>query len=280
MKAAEVKAAFPTEEKLCECFIESIKAVGGWTVYPETAGYDILAVYDPTGHQLGIEAKLHLNAKVADQILPDDSHWTAGAPGPDFRAVIVPCITDASAGIARMLGILGVSVWSPDRDRRYSNGEFAAFYTFVRAFDRHNHFGTTGQLIGNDRRAYDAEHGRLMEWDSAWHDWNPPKRCELPEFVPTVRAGVPAPIRLTPWKIGALRVLAHIEIDGFVTASTIRSCGVDPRRFCARDGWLIPIGHGKWNRGDVPCFDKQHPEAFSQILSDITSSREKNQGAK
>lgn len=268
MKASEVKAAFPSEATLCDCFIESIRAVGGWTVYPETAGFDILAVYDETGHQLGVEAKLQLNAKVADQIIPADSYWQAGAPGPDFRAVIVPCITEASAGIARMLGILGVSVWAPDREYRYSSvGEFAAFYTFIRAFGRHNHFGSQGQLIGNDRRAYDAEAGRLMEWDSAWHDWNPPKRCELPEMVPTVRAGVPAPVRLTPWKIGALRVMADLEIHGFVTAKSVRERGVDARRFCASDGWLQSLGDGRWGMGAMPRFDEQHPTEYAQILA-------------
>lgn len=274
MKASEVKAAFPSEADLCDCFIESIHAVGGWTVYPETARFDILAVYDATGHQLGVEAKLQLNAKVADQIIPADSYWEAGAPGPDFRAVIVPCITEASAGIARMLGILGVSVWAPDRNHRYRNGEFAAFYTFVRAFGRHNHFSSKGLVMGNDRRAYDAEAGRLMEWDSAWHDWNPPKRCELPEIVPMARAGVPAPIRLTPWKIGALRVMADLEIDGFVTAKSVRGHGVDARRFCASDGWLKQLGAGKWGRGTIPDFDHQHPEAFAQVLAEARAKRE------
>jgi hypothetical protein len=266
MKASEAKSAFPTEAALCDCFIQSINAVGGWTVYPETAGFDILAVYDETGHQLGIEAKLHLNAKVADQIIPADGYWQADAPGPDFRAVIVPCITDASAGIARMLGILGVSVWAPDQDHRYRNGDYTAFYSFVRAFGRHNHFNASGELTGNDRRVYDAEAGPLM-WDSAWHDWNPPRRCELPEIVPTVRAGVPAPVRLTPWKIGALRVMADLEIHGFVTAKSVRERGVDARRFCASDGWLQSLGEGRWGKGTMPRFDEQHPDEYAQILA-------------
>lgn len=267
MKASEVKAAFPSEADLCDCFIESIRAVGGWTVYPETAGFDILAVYDETGHQLGIEAKLQLNAKVADQIIPADSYWEAGSPGPDFRAVIVPCITDASVGIARMLGILGVLVWAPDMDHHYKSGNFERVYTFVRAFGRNNYLTSRGELIGNDRRAYDAEAGRLMGWDSAWHDWNPPRRCDLPEIVPTVRAGVPAPIRLTPWKIGALRVMADLEIHGFVTAKSVREHSVDSRRFCASDGWLQSLGGGRWGMGTMPRFDKQHPDEYAQIIA-------------
>lgn len=102
MKPAELKARFPTEAALCTCLIDCLTAAAGWEIYPETAGFDILAVWKATGHQLGIEAKLQLNAKVADQILP--AHWSnADQRGPDFRAVLVPCTTAANYGIARML---------------------------------------------------------------------------------------------------------------------------------------------------------------------------------
>ena len=73
MKPAELKARFPTEAALCTSLIDCLTATDGWEIYPETAGFDILAVWKATGHQLGIEAKLQLNAKVADQILP--AHW-------------------------------------------------------------------------------------------------------------------------------------------------------------------------------------------------------------
>lgn len=262
MSASEVKAAFPTEAALCDCFIESIKAIGGWTVYPETAGFDILCVYDKTGHQLGIEAKLQLNAKVADQILPD--HYMGfnaeGVAGPDFRAVIVPCVTDANAGIARMLGILGVNVWAPHCG--YGKPTFDNALNPSRARAKHTH--------------YDTDDGPVRGWEMAWHDWNPPKRCALPEIVPQVRAGVPAPLQLTPWKIGALRVLADLELDGFVTAKSVRDHGVDARRFCASDGWLEQLGAGRWGRGKIPAFDQQHPEAYAEILA---AAREAKQAA-
>mgnify|MGYP000417331658 CR=1 FL=1 len=107
MKAAEIKALFPTEAALCARLIDCLTAAGGWEIYPETAGFDILAVWKATGHQLGVEAKLQLNSKVADQILP--RHWDSGSHcGPDFRAVLVPCTTAANHGIARMLDALGV----------------------------------------------------------------------------------------------------------------------------------------------------------------------------
>jgi hypothetical protein len=264
MKVSEIKAAFPTEAALCDCFLASLQKLGGWTAYPETAGFDILAVYDATGHQLGIEAKLALNAKVADQILPDHymGYRDDGVEGPDFRAVIVPAITEASEGIAKMLGILGVMVWTPGESN-------CGGLSFGRALDRYG--GYSGQP---DRRSYDLEDGGLNEWDLAWHDWNPPRRCVLPEIVPSVRAGVPAPLRLTPWKIGALRVLAMLEVDGFVTAKSVRDCGVDARRFCANDGWLEQLGGGRWGRGRIPRFDTQHPEAYAQVLAEARDKRQ------
>jgi hypothetical protein len=261
MKAADVKAAFPTEAALCEIFVRDIRALGGWTVYPETAGFDMLCVYDRTGHQLGIEAKLALNAKVADQITPDhyQGYDTTGIEGPDFRAVIVPQITEASSGIAKLLRIVGVQVWAPSDGYRHG-------WSFEQVLNKHGR--------GNpDRREYDPADGPLLSWDMAWHDWNPAHRCRLPEFVPAVACGVPSPIQLTPWKIGALRVLADLEVDGFVTARSVRAHGIDARRFCATDGWLTSAGDGKWTRGKLPAFDLQHPETYAQLLSEARAAR-------
>ncbi|MCF5956408.1 hypothetical protein L2236_24665, partial [Xanthomonas perforans] len=85
MKASDAKALFKTEAQLCEVFIRDMNAQAGWTCYPETAGFDILAVHD-SGRQIGIEAKLALNAKVADQILPADYEARYETQGPDHRA--------------------------------------------------------------------------------------------------------------------------------------------------------------------------------------------------
>jgi hypothetical protein len=252
MKAAEIKTKFPTEAALCDLFIADMREMGGWTIYPETVGFDILLVRDATGHQLGVEAKLSLNAKVADQIIPDlhMGYATEGKEGPDFRAVIVPYIGEASEGIAKMLRILGVQVWSPD--------EYERSTTFMH-FQLSRHRG--------DVRECDATAGDLLPWDLAWHDWNPARRCLLPEIVPEVRAGVPSPTMLTPWKIGALKVIADLEVFGFVTAKSVRDHSIDARRFCASDGWLTSLGGGRWARGKLPRFEDQHPEAYAQVLA-------------
>lgn len=97
------------ESELCDVFIREFNNVEGWTCYPEAAGFDVLVVHDD-GRQIGVEAKLTLNAKVADQILPNYGDDFYGRPGPDHRVVIVARITEASAGIAKMLHRLGVKV--------------------------------------------------------------------------------------------------------------------------------------------------------------------------
>lgn len=269
MKVSEIKAAFPTEASLCDCFIESMHAHGGWTIYPETAGFDMLCVYDKTGHQLGIEAKLALNAKVIEQILPRQymGYTDIGVAGPDFRAVVVPCLTDANSGLAEMLSMIGVIVFVPNQE--WDDGKTRWKFRIVKNDYKHH----------RDRCEYDSASRPLLKWDMAWHDWNPPQRCELPEIVPTVRCGVPAPTQLTPWKIGALRVLADLEVDGFVTAKSVRDHGIDARRFCASDGWLQSLGGGKWARGKIPAFDAQHPEAYAQVLVEARAKREQARAA-
>lgn len=279
MSAKEIKNAFPTETALCECFIRTLSTIDGWTVYPETGGFDILAVYK-TGHQLGIEAKLHLNAKIADQIVPDDYYARYGAKGPDFRAVIVPAVTEASEGIAKLLHVLGVMVWMPGQELQPPDYR-KNIWSFEQALRARQSFGAAIYDAEESRR--EDERDERFGWckreyilsELRWHDWNPAKRCELPECVPQVPAGVPAPLRLTPWKIGALKVLADIEIDGFVTAKSVRAHGIDPRRFCASDGWLQSLGGGKWVRGSIPAFDQQHPEAYAEILGKARAATEK-----
>lgn len=271
MKRAEVKSIFPTEAALCAAFIEDVKRVGGWTVYPETAGFDILCVYDKTGHQLGVEAKLALNAKVAEQITPGSAGYAVGGAGPDFRAVLVPAVTDASEGIAVLLGIVGVMVlaprWVHSPGDRYGSLVRQPGYTHPSFVDAFSHSGWP-------HRPYDPGAGSVHDSGTpAWFDWNPVTRCALPDIVPNVAAGVPGPTMLTQWKIGALRVLAELEVEGFITAAGVRSYGIDARRFCASDGWLQQLGGGRWARGKLPAFDQQHPAAYAQVLGEYRARK-------
>ncbi len=118
-----------SEAELCAAFIDEFNRVPGWTCYPETAGFDILVVHED-GRQIGVEAKLQLNAKVADQILPQYWQDRYGAPGPDHRLVIVGRITEASHGIARLLEMCGIAVLAPSRGHRRRDGKFVDFPEF------------------------------------------------------------------------------------------------------------------------------------------------------
>lgn len=229
--------AYASEAALCQEFIPWARKGGNgrqpWTVYPETGGFDMLLV-DPHGRQLGIEAKLTMNAKVCAQALP--GYWHDGE-GPDWRGILVPKVND---DLAKLMAIYGIVIFTP-RNNGMRNPDFSP----------------------------DLYHSEMQY--QPWFDWNPSKRCELPPMVHDVPCGVPSPIRLTAWKVGALKVLAHIELRGSITAKDIREIGIDSRRFCATDGWLKSIGDGKWVRGSVPAFDQQHPDVYAQTIADLKS---------
>lgn len=97
--------------------------------------------------------------------------------------------------------------------------------------------------------------------------WNPTKRCKLPEYVPDVAAGASGPIQLTPWKVAALKVVAHLERNGAITRSEIKQIGCDPTRWCQH--WLKPHNdhNGLYVIGErMPRFDQQHPRVYAEIL--------------
>jgi hypothetical protein len=227
---------FPTEAALCEAFSAWARSGGHgrdpWTVYPETGGFDLLLV-DKYGRQLGIEAKLVMNAKVCVQAIP--VHYGI-EEGPDYRGILVPSINGDLGALVEMHGLV---VFTPTKGA-YRGG--IDFHPYTLSGDSY----------------YDP-----------WFDWNPPKRITLPAMVPDVPAGVPCPVRMTTWKQAALKVLAHLEAHGHITARQVKAYGVDPRRFCATDGWLVSLGDGRWGRGSVPAFDKQHPNEYAAFLREV-----------
>lgn len=229
---------FKTEADLCDAYI-AFMSKHGWICYPETAGFDILCVRPKEGWQLGVHAKLKLNADVVGQIFPSGREYQYSRDeGPHFRAILV---RDPQGGFVNLLNAVGIMVTWPEHD---SYGYRGAGRTW--------------------RFKHEAE-----RYELAWYDWNPLAPCRLPEMVPTVRAGVPAPIQLTPWKIGALKVLAYLEVHGSIDRRTVANFGVDPRRFCASDGYLRKADQpGHWQLRDrIPPFAKQHPTEYAKLLA-------------
>jgi hypothetical protein len=111
--------------------------------------------------------------------------------------------------------------------------------------------------------------GLNMNHSTGWHYWSPHKRSPLPDYVPDVPAGASGPVQLTKWKIGALRIVAVLELRGHVTREDFRAHQIDPRRWTGPAGWLqstdIP---GRYVRGPDLDFDKQHPTIYAQVLAE------------
>lgn len=233
---------FTTEVELCSKFLSAIGP--DWTAYAETEGWDILLVRNEDGFQIGIEAKLKLNAHVIAQALEDGYSYSAERPQPDCRAVLVPY---DEAGpfdtIAAYIGftIIRVSVLK-EGVARYVKG--------------------------------DVFHPRLPKLKDGWGDKNwyenaPAKRHKLPSYVPDVAAGASAPTRLTDWKISAIKIAVTLERLGYLTRADFKHHQIDYRRFIAKEyGWLI-AENGRYLRGPrFPDFKAQHPKVYGEITAD------------
>lgn len=236
---------FPTEAALCAAFIASLPKE--WTAYAETAGFDILLVRNSDGVQVGVEAKLKLNAEVVSQALEEGGYWNAGSEGPDYRAVLVPY--GAAGFMHKIAAYIGFTILMMEPAREVGS-----------RWER--------------KPRFDPSLPGTSEWsdERSWFEWLPVKRCRLPEYVPDVAAGASAPLQLTQWKIAALRIEATIELRGFVTRADFAAHKIDHRRWMAKaGGWLVNDA-GKLKPGPrFPSFKTQHPRVFAEIVADAAT---------
>lgn len=244
---------FATEGALCDEFCaHALKPTRrnepNWQAYPETAGFDILLVRETDGTQIGIEAKLVLNAKVVAQSLPysENVHYNT-EPGPDYRAVLVParkCNEDVER-ICQALGVTVIQYYGLPGGACYSKNSF-------------------GPVI---RPALPFEDGELDWGTRGWFEWAPAKRCPLPDYVPDVGAGRPAPHALTLWKIKAIKLCVLLE-ERPVTRADFRHLGLSPTMWLGPRGWL-DRGEGGFVAGPrTPDLRRQHPRNFAEIEAD------------
>jgi hypothetical protein len=238
---------YPTEVDLCDAFLALIPKE--WTAYPETAGWDILLVRKEDGFQIGIEAKLRLKTEVINQAIEEYGYIGCDHAGPDCRAVLVPDGDDG--GFNRIAAYIGFTIIRMNP----SDG----FY------GRRPSFRPTLPKIDDRYSSVDY-----------WHEWAPTKRHQLPEYVPDVRAGSPAPIQLTSWKISALKLQATLEANGFLTRSDFRTFGLDHRRWLAREFAWLQVSNDGWVKGPhFPDFGAQHPIVFAQVKADLAEQARK-----
>jgi hypothetical protein len=235
---------YQTEVDLCAAFLALVPKE--WTAYAETAGWDILLVRKGDGFQIGIEAKLRLNTDVINQAIEEYGYIGCDHAGPDCRAVLVP----DGGGFDRIAAYIGFTIIRMMPAGLYGNKQ-----------------SFRPMLPKIDDRYYSRDD---------WHEWAPTKRHQLPEYVPDVAAGSPSPIQLTAWKIGALKLQATLESNGFLTRSDFRSFGLDHRRWLAREfQWLQPSDDGYVKGPHFPDFGKQHPVVFEQVKADMAEQAKK-----
>ena len=224
---------FKLESDLCAAFLSALPPE--WTAYPESCGWDILLVRKKDGAQIGIEAKLKLNAAVLTQAI-ERSAWSADSRGPDFRAVLVPSYEVTMRSVAAYIGIVVIG---------------------VRKMGMRSYFDP---FLPGDAHAQD------------WPDQFPTQRHQLPEYVPDAVAGTPSPLTLTPWKIAAMRLCILLERRGYVVRTDFKHLHLDHRRWIAAgSGWLEPDNINKcWRRGfRCPDLKSQHPRNWEEIAADF-----------
>lgn len=244
---------FAKEADLCAAFISALPK--GWTAYPEWGGFDILLV-GPGGIQIGVEAKLALNPTVIEQAREPQSQWHLFAEGPDFRAVLVPEYATARLkGIAAALGVTVIRMLSDlAPDPREPGGMWWG------RTPGGGRYGTMPFKPGLPDPKHDYRS------DDHWHDFWPWKRIELPEVVPDCAAGCPAPLRLTYWKVRAIKVAILLDRRGTVTRADFKALGIDMGRW-TQCGWLVRTDvRGRWHWGEHhPDFRRDHPRNYDEI---------------
>lgn len=241
---------FATEAALCAAFLECIPKE--WVAYPESCGFDIVLAHRETGAQIGIEAKLVLNTKVLCQAVKDRARY---AVGPDYRAVLVGKTVAETAELADHLGLTVLTV--KPRERHVWRG----------GVNSSENWYSSPALPEPAKYRTDAS----TWWTSeAWQDEAPSSRLSLPEYVPQVAAGVPAPNKLTDWTIKAIKLCILVERCGTVTRAHFQALKISPTRWC--DGlWLAQAQRGHWKAGPrfpVDRFRREHPSVAAQIEAD------------
>ena len=235
-----MKTVYTKETELCKKFIESIK--DAWACYPETCGFDILLSRKEDGFQIGIEAKLTLNAKVIAQVAERVGHYYTDYPAPDCRAILVPERSGITlAGVCELLGITVIRMYEP-------NGRYYCSVEPFRPVLPDGHYWNDGH----------------------WYEFCPSKRLSLPDYIPDVEAGASAPVSLTPWKVKAIKIAITLEKRGFITRKDFKYFQISMSRWITPGcGWLIKNGEGGWTAGPyLPDFEKQHPVNYGQIKKD------------
>lgn len=232
---------YKTEAELCAAFIKANAEL--WDAYQETASFDILMVRKEDGFQIGIEAKLKLNAKVISQIAEQPMYSYVDLPGPDCRAILVPmqCRGSSLSPLVPLLHVTGIYFGEYESYGSISHQQ----YPYLPRLDFQHPFANT-----------------------EWFELAPAKNCSLPDYMPDVQAGKPSPVMLTDWKVRAIKIALLIEKRGFVTRKDFKKLEINITIW-TQSGWIVLDQNRKvWVAGKVPDFRSKHPVNFGQIEAD------------
>ncbi|MBC7282627.1 hypothetical protein [Hoeflea sp.] len=254
MREKKKPYVWASEAALCDEFARLIP--DGWTLYNETCGFDMVLVHDATGAQIGIEAKLTLNAKVICQAIDGSDRRT----GPDFRAVLVGRVGGDLMPVARALGVTVIRLREKAARWRHWGWQGPERPTFQIVPDLPS---------GLDRVEIVTDYAWMDRED--WHDLAPEARLDLPEYVPDVGAGRAAPMMLSPWKIKAIKVCVYVERHGRINRATFRALGISASRW-TNGFWMKPADRrGFWVPGrgfPAAAYRKQHPNIYERIAAE------------
>ncbi len=219
-KKKRKKATFASESEMCAHFISKLPAE--WITYPEWGNWDILLVRHSDGFQIGIEAKLRLNAKVISQAA--ENAYQCNTPGPDCRAILIP--KGSNLDFQPVCNILSLQIIEIESE----NSKSPSTVNWYRP------------KLPNPDRASPA--GNFKEF-------YPTERLELPEIIPIVEAGKPSPIKLTPWKIKAIKLDILLKKHGMVTRKLFKALNLSTTLFLhSGNGWMHKgTERGVWERG-------------------------------
>ena len=199
--------SFAAESDLCEAFAATATA-GGWVVYPETAGWDLLLVRRDV--QVGVQAKLLGRPWVLLQACPDRRERR----GPHYR-----------------LALVGGWPGRGESAQRNARAEFCALAHHLRILVATPPDHDAVVFGYHDSWVMSLMHPPLnlgrrrcvrpsLDW--RWYRWRPEAPETLPPIVPRVPAGVPSPETVTSWSVAAVRLEQLALAQGHVTVADAR----------------------------------------------------------
>ena len=115
-----------------------------------------------------------------------------------------------------------------------------------------------------------------------WPEWAPMNRCAVPEYVPDVAAGAKSPLRLTEWKVSAIKLAILMEKQKSVSRADFKALGIDARRWID-NRWLVVDAQSRAlvPGPGYPNFKKQHPRVYvgaSDLAASLAAARSALEG--